>query len=613
MNETQSFTLLLCFLSIWIKGDCENILSPSISSNEILQQSRDYAEFQKQEIKKHKIPFNVNPKRKVPLKRGINGGFPCAACSVLLGMGEQLADINNGTVFSGLDILCSYLPSDIGSQCSILIHVFGPSLIDYFNYGTSPDEICYSVGLCVDEKKQGMCHLFPPPKPRSSSIRKLPDLSPEQLKSLEHLLIKLFPWICWIPGVKQICEAFDHAFHQILPALDVDGDGHSPIENLRGSIWRGKDCHDGNAEIHPGRRPYEGDILVDSNCNGISGVNFWSGLSYEEELCGASGSRGIVYIGDSVGGHFHVPPQWFSPMDMNAEMFTNLTDVISNEADWPDVGFATGFRNSTMPSLINGVTDSIYLRLRERNRCNHRDYHNLARNGANSNDTLFYMKALGRKPRDLPAILFYSLIGNDVCTGKETLEDMTSPDVFYNNTMTALNFFETHLAPESHVILVGLIDAGFLWDAMANRYHPLGRYRKNIKYKDMYNWFNCMEIGPCAGWMNSNKTKRAITSKQALQLNKVLKDIASRKKFDKFDTHYVENPFKEVLDAWVSKGGEIHELIEPVDSLHPTQAAQALIAQQFWSKLEETMPHVLGPVNPNNQQIEQLFGDQGGH
>ena len=35
----------------------------------------------------------------------------------------------------------------------------------------------------------------------------------------------------------------------------------------------------------------------------------------------------------------------------------------------------------------------------------------------------------------------------------------------------------------SHVVLVGLIDAGFLYDAMAERYHPLGTLNKNIKYK----------------------------------------------------------------------------------------------------------------------------------
>ena len=129
----------------------------------------------------------------------------------------------------------------------------------------------------------------------------------------------------------------------------------------------------------------------------------------------------------------------------------------------------------------------------------------------------------------------------------------------------------------------------------------------------MYNWFNCMEIGPCAGWMNSNATLRAITSKRARQLNKVLRNIAEKEKFDKFDIHYLENPFKQVLDEWVRGGGEIYELIEPVDSLHPTQAAQALIAKQFWRHLEENIPHVLGPVNHNNYLIEKLFGQQGGH
>ena len=109
-------------------------------------------------------------------------------------------------------------------------------------------------------------------------------------------------------------------------------------------------------------------------------------------------------------------------------MFTNLTDVVSREADWPDVGFATGYRNSSMPSIIDGATDSLYLRLRERNLCNHRDYHNLARNGANSSDTLYYMKAMGREPRDLPAILFYSLIGNSY--------NYVKNNIFYFKVMT---------------------------------------------------------------------------------------------------------------------------------------------------------------------------------
>ena len=33
-------------------------------------------------------------------------------------------------------------------------------------------------------------------------------------------------------------------------------------------------------------------------------------------------------------------------------------------------------------TYFSGRTDSIYLRLREKNLCNHRDYHNLARSGS---------------------------------------------------------------------------------------------------------------------------------------------------------------------------------------------------------------------------------------
>ena len=96
-----------------------------------------------------------------------------------------------------------------------------------------------------------------------------------------------------------------------------------------------------------------------------------------------------------------------------------------------------------------------------------------------------------------------------------------------------------------------MIDADFLWDVMANRYHPLGQYHKNLKYKDVYSWFNCLEIGPCAGWMNSNATLRAITSKHAAKLNNILMSLAEKQKYDKFDVHYIDNPFKAVLEQWV--------------------------------------------------------------
>jgi acyloxyacyl hydrolase len=135
----------------------------------------------------------------------------------------------------------------------------------------------------------------------------------------------------------------------------------------------------------------------------------------------------------------------------------------------------------------------------------------------------------------------------------------------------------------------------------------------DVKNTDVYEWFNCMEIGPCHGWMSTNQTLRRLTTKRARQLTRVLKDMAAKLKFDSFDLHFTENPFKTVITEWLDAGGELWELIEPVDSLHPTQAAQPLIAKTFWKIMEKQMPNVLGPVNNRNKKIRNLFGDQNGH
>ena len=62
---------------------------------------------------------------------------------------------------------------------------------------------------------------------------------------------------------------------------------------------------------------------------------------------------------------------------------------------------------------------------------------------------------------------------------------------------------------------------------MADRLHPLGQLRKDLTYTQVYDWFNCMEIGPCHGWMTSNSTLRQITTKNAKQLSNVLKVVQS--------------------------------------------------------------------------------------
>ena len=150
------------------------------------------------------------------------------------------------------------------------------------------------------------------------------------------------------------------------------------------------------------------------------------------------------------------------------------------------------------------------------------------------------------------------MVGNDVCNEKEnTIANMTKPSAFYENVKAVLTTLEVTLPPDSHVVLVGLIDGAILYKAMAKRFHPLGQLRKDLTYDDVYDWFNCMEIGPCHGWMTSNSTLRKYTSRHARKLSQVLRTISAKEKFTNFDVHYMPNPFQRVIQEWTERGGQV--------------------------------------------------------
>jgi len=58
---------------------------------------------------------------------------------------------------------------------------------------------------------------------------------------------------------------------------------------------------------------------------------------------------------------------------------------------------------------------------------------------------------------------------------------------------------------------------------------------------------------------------------------------------------------------------KLRELIEPVDGFHMNQIANALAADEFWNILMTQRPDWVGPINPNNGDIEKIFGNQGGY
>ena len=51
----------------------------------------------------------------------------------------------------------------------------------------------------------------------------------------------------------------------------------------------------------------------------------------------------------------------------------------------------------------------------------------------------------------------------------------------------------------------------------------------------------------------------------------------------------------------------------PVDGFHPDQTTMALAANVLVDALEKDAPHFLGDINPHNEMIKKLFGNQGGH
>ncbi len=260
--------------------------------------------------------------------------------------------------------------------------------------------------------------------------------------------------------------------------------------------------------------------------------------------------------------------------------------------------------------------NSSYAVMRNRNYCVHRDYQNIAVNGARAasmNDSI--QASMSRNSStDYPALVMYALIGNDVCNGHEdTLSDMTTPQEMHDNALSTLQFLDSRLPSGSHVFMMGLADGRVLYENLQNRTHPIGMLHNDVTYADVYDYLNCLSISPCRGWMNSNATLRDLTTQHAVLLSSVLQNITLTYKFKNFDVNYLPNPLQQVINEWVAQGGEVYQLIEPVDGFHPNQLTQGLITEVFWEYLEQNHPNVVPAVNPNNAAIAKMFGDQGGY
>ncbi|NXI10897.1 AOAH hydrolase, partial [Irena cyanogastra] len=523
-------------------------------------------------------------------------------CVLVVSVIEQLAQWHNSTVKAAVERLCDYIPEKHNSLCLCTISFS-------IDREMNADVVCHSLRLCKQDPGQPLCHLYSPPK--LYHLCELMHPSTFIFLPLQKSFMG-FSSVCAFPLLANMCEKIKYVLRNKLPFEDFDGDKFSTFPTLRGYHWRGRDCNDKNTTVYPGRRPDNWDAKSDSNCNGIWGVDPKDRIPYEEKFCKGADSRGVVLLGDSAGAHFHIPPEWMTVTQMSAKSFANLPMAFSDEFDWPQFSEITGFLNST----IGGWTDSLYLRLRKRNRCNHRDLQNISQNvyfPINIAPCLSFSLARN-KLLDNPAIVIYATIGNDVCNGeRDTLAHMTTPKEMLSNVVQALRYLDSHLPNGSHVILTGLVDGRFLWDNLHDRYHPLGQLNKDVKYSQLYSFLDCLQVSPCSGWLTPNETLRNLTSERALQLSNVLKEIARSEKFANFDIFYMDFPLKQTAEEWRKMGGEPWQLIEPVDGFHPSQIAAALGTGITWQKALHEWPQVLGKENPFNDQIEAIFKDQGGH
>lgn len=553
--------------------------------------------------------------------KGKESGGTCVGCTLIVGIIEQLGEVRNETVTQTVEKVCQLLPAGLlRTTCDETIALYGATIISMLENRYKADDVCLKIGLCWN----ATCRLFPksgtftPPSAaerekilstwKTMSLLKMVDMIKLNKNNNDKRDVGESPWQWIVDYITKLVNSHG-------PWYDLDSDKFGALtQTLRGTFWRGKDCNDFASDIYPGRSKTNRGPEFDHNCNGISGTDP-QGRSYEDLYCAGTKQYGLAVLGDSATAHFHIPPEYVTASLIQDNTYHNMLDILMDEFDWPMMSTATGYMNLTWPGTPQGPMTSIYQKMRQRNLCMHRDFQNIgvngARTGAMADEIMF---TLGRNQNtDHPLILNYALIGNDVCNGHYGTGSMTTPPQFYANVMRALNHLDTVLPAGSHVVFTGLVDGRVLYDALANRLHPLGLLHGDVTYSHYYDFMNCLQTSPCFGWMNSNAYWRNATTARAEELNQVYSQIIANHTFKNFDMYYFEPPLKAVIEQWNKAGGETWQLIEPVDGFHPNQLANALFAEYQWGVLVSKFPQLVGDINPNNAQILARFGDQGGY
>ena len=69
----------------------------------------------------------------------------------------------------------------------------------------------------------------------------------------------------------------------------------------------------------------------------------------------------------------------------------------------------------------------------------------------------------------------------------------------------------------------------------------------------------------------------------------------------------IQSVYDFIYADYQQAGYKLVDLIEKTDGFHPSQAGNAMFALKFFEWLETNHPEALGPINPHNDEIDQLF------
>lgn len=243
-------------------------------------------------------------------------------------------------------------------------------------------------------------------------------------------------------------------------------------------------------------------------------------------------------------------------------MNLNLTQVfpaIVNELDWPAKSYASGWADDISQR-------SLYYKFRNLNRCVHRQFVNVAFNGAQMSDFVGQIDSVGFNANWKPVLAFAGFIGNDICANK--LSDMTTPEKFQSQLLTALEKLNTKVAPGSKVVLWGLVDGRILYNYLHRLPHPIGN---GVTYDQFYSFLGCTGTNPCATWLTRDTATRDAATKRAFELDDVVENVVNKYKnyYSNFELAFLD--FSEMLhdgfEILTKQGLPPHELIDDVDGL----------------------------------------------